>query len=625
MPITKFNRTQLRAINYGLSPCPGTSCGPVVVLAGPGTGKTRLIAGRANRLLETGISPSRILGLVFGSRAAQELRDRVPEQKIRIGTFHSVGAQMIRCYAGHVGLDKSFSILDKWDSSNLLGDALAQLSRKESAGLPDRDTCLQIYSLWVNFFGNLGRVLSNRFPAALKYKSSLEELFGRYEASKLKANSADFDDLLRLWFGLLQDQKIGPEIRNRFDHVLVDEYQDTGPLQAQIVLALAPKGQGLFVVGDDAQCIYSFRGASFDNILDLCRQSPGVAKIIKLRRNYRSTSGIVAAYNAITSRALQGVPKELVADRRSKRLPQIQLVDDAVAEARLVACLIQRRQREGIPLRDQAVLFREYAQVTRLSKELQQRNIPFRMAGNKHFLETGIIRDAVAIMRWGLNYRDRTAALRTLQLLPDVTANQAERIFDRSAAHAGVADQIPNRARRAWKNLRLIMARVQVGSFRAKEALAAIEAWLDRFGVRTAKPTRGYRKSLKQLRTMNSNTSCRAFIDSNVLDQGSENYGIAAKDRLTLSTVHAAKGREWRFVMIMSATDGNMPSRFTKTPQEYEEERRLFGVAISRAKDDLRLFCPRRLPSKHHRRVTPFISRQSVAHFKILRSRPRQL
>jgi DNA helicase II / ATP-dependent DNA helicase PcrA len=548
-----------------------------------------------------------------------------------VGTFHSIGARIIRRYARYVGLNSNFSILDRPDSVGLLASIADEFPVTVRQSFPDAEDCLRIYSIWINGQDDLGEILKKRFPAQKHSKKQLLELFVRYEAGKLMINSADFDDLLRLLLTLLQHGRIGPKISGQFEHVLIDEYQDTSRLQAQILRAIKPSGRGLFVVGDDAQCIYTFRGASIENIVDFPRDFSPVAKIIKLRRNYRSPTPIVSLYNLINCQSLQGMPKKLVAIRSSKQLPRIEILEDKEAEAKRIVKLVQRRRERGVPLRDQVVLFREYAHCQHIVRELRRRQVPFEITGTSRLLETDT-RDVLMIVRWGLNIRDRQAALRVLQKLPQMTATQALSAYTAASSSGSfkeVAKVLPESARASWRNVRAVLVNVQNGSSDAGETIAAGRKWLlstKRNGKLSVRTDRAL-DALAKLAT--AKLSCRRLIDDCTI---TPDIDLApSTDRLALSSVHRAKGKEWPYVMIVGAIDNNLPSRHAKTPADYEEERRLFGVAVSRAKRNLRIMYPRQSHKeifggrRFMHRLTPFISRESLPYFRVITPRQRRV
>lgn len=391
-----LNAQQRRAVRYGVRAGNATDVGPLLVIAGAGTGKTMTIAHRVAHLIMSGISPHHILLLTFTRRAAREMIRRVrgiaskglSGAKLDLpwsGTFHAVGARFLREYAHRIGLKPSFTILDRSDAAdqmNLVRHDVGQ-SKKERR-FPQKDTCLAIYSLAVNSGVPLERVLKQHFPWCLEWKEELRSLFTKYLKAKRLSNVLDYDDLLLLWAAMLNDEELAAEISGRFDHILVDEYQDTNTLQAQILLRLRPGGHGVMVVGDDAQSIYSFRAATVRNILDFPSMFEPPACVIALEENYRSTQPILHACNQVMKFAKERFTKNLWSARKSKQKPYLTTVADEAVQASYVARQILRAREAGVSLKQQAVLFRSSNHSILLELELARCNIPFRKYGDSN-------------------------------------------------------------------------------------------------------------------------------------------------------------------------------------------------------------------------------------------------
>src|SRR6516165_1397288 len=344
-----LNPQQRRAVEYGIKPGNTKHIGPLLVIAGAGSGKTKTIAHRVAHLVLNGTDPHRILLLTFSRQAAEEMKGRVRRtvssalkmQKFDLpwsGTFHAIGARLLREHAHVIGLKPSFTILDRSDAADLM-DLVRhdlKLSEKKSR-FPQKDTCLSIYSLAINSRAPLKRILSRDFPWCAEWEDELRVLFSSYTKAKRQQNVLDYDDLLLYWAKMLDDRALAAEIGSRFDHILVDEYQDTNRLQAEILLKLKPDGRGVMVVGDDAQAIYSFRAATVRNILEFPGKFEPPARVIKLEQNYRSTQPILNACNKVMEFAKKRFTKNLFSERRSQQKPYLTMVPDEAAQARYVA------------------------------------------------------------------------------------------------------------------------------------------------------------------------------------------------------------------------------------------------------------------------------------------------
>jgi ATP-dependent DNA helicase UvrD/PcrA len=413
--LTNLNPQQRRAVEYGAPNY--VDAGPLLIIAGAGTGKTNTLAHRVANLIVNGIDPRRILLLTFSRRAASEMIRRV--ERITAcalgkgagavigaltwsGTFHAVGARLLREYAHQIGLAPSFTIHDREDSADLLNLIRHDLGfSKTEKRFPGKTTCLAIYSRVANAESLLEQVLCSSFPWCLDWKRELCELFAAYVEAKQHQNVLDYDDLLLYWAQMMQEQSIATDVSDRFDHILVDEYQDTNRLQASILLALKPAGKGLTVVGDDAQSIYSFRAATVRNILDFPRHFSPPAAIVTLERNYRSTQPILAAANAVMGLANERFTKNLWSERASLEQPGLVSVRDEADQARYVAEAVLENRERGILLKTQAVLFRTSHHSASLEIELSRRNIPFVKFGGLKFLEAAHIKDSAGLSSLG--------------------------------------------------------------------------------------------------------------------------------------------------------------------------------------------------------------------------------
>ena len=441
--LSDLNKQQRQAVTYGAVVGKSFKSGPLLVIAGAGSGKTKTLAHRVAHLIVNGVDPNRILLLTFSRRAAIEMTRRVqritaavlgagPHDLPWSGTFHAIGARLLREHAHQIGLKPSFTILDRSDAADLMNLVRHDLkqSTKETR-FPEKGTCLAIYSFAVNSGRPLTKVLAKQFPWCREWEDELVRLFASYTDAKHKQNVVDYDDLLLYWAEMMTDPQIAQEIGERFDHVLVDEYQDTNRLQSKILRRLKPDGAGVMVVGDDAQSIYSFRAATVRNILDFPNQFSPPAKMITLEQNYRSTQPILDAANAVIGFAKERFTKNLFSDRTGKTKPGLTIVADEAAQARYVAGQILKAREEGIPLKAQAVLFRASHQSAQLELELARRDIPFVKFGGLKFLEAAHVKDVISVLRWVENPIDRIAGFRVLQLLAGIGPTTASKILDR--------------------------------------------------------------------------------------------------------------------------------------------------------------------------------------------------
>ena len=615
-----LNPEQRAAVAFGIED--GRAGGPLLVIAGAGSGKTNTLAHRVVRLIETGADPRRILLLTFSRRAAAEMTRRVQRIGARAlglapdsaaaaldwaGTFHAVGARLLREYADRIGLDIAFSILDREDAADLMNLARHELglSRTENR-FPLKATCLQIYSRVVNAQEPLGAVLKDAFPWCAEWEDQLKRLFGLYVEAKQRQVLLDYDDLLLYWHQAMLEPEIAAEIGARYDNVLVDEYQDTNRLQASILLALKPDGRGLTVVGDDAQAIYGFRSASVRNILDFPRNFDPPAAVVTLSRNYRSTQPILTAANAVISLASQRYAKELWSDRPSAQRPRLVSVRDEAEQARYVVDRVLEERETGTPLKQQAVLFRTSHHSSHLEVELARRNVPFVKFGGLRFLDAAHVKDVLAVLRWAENPRDRMAGFRVLQLLPGIGPAHSGRVLDRMAEAAVPFDALadakpPAAAAAAWPELAALMGGLRGHGIPWPAELEAVQRWYAPHLERRHDDAEIRMADLVQLAQIAAGSASRSDFLTDVMLDPPEATGdlsgppLLDDDYLILSTIHSAKGQEWRSVHLLNAVDGCIPSDLgTGSTQEIEEERRLLYVAMTRARDDLHVILPHR-------------------------------
>ncbi|HEY6087016.1 MAG TPA: ATP-dependent helicase [Burkholderiaceae bacterium] len=617
-PFAKLNAEQREAVEHGLADG-AASPTAMLVIAGAGTGKTMTLAARVARLVLAGADPQRILLLSFSRRAAQQMERRSARLLhaalgLRAtqsapslpwaGTFHSIGARLLREYAGAIGLSEQFTILDRGDAEDLMG--LTRQAQGLAAGAkrcPMKGTCLAIYSRVVNSRQALDHVLQAQYPWCLGWEAELKQLFRAYVLDKQQQQVLDYDDLLLYWQQMMADPALGAAIGARFDQVLVDEYQDTNRLQAAILHALKPDGRGLTVVGDDAQAIYAFRGAEVRNILDFPAQFTPAARVLTLTRNYRSTQPILDASNAVIALAAERYTKQLWSDVQGTR-PLLVTVMDEMAQACWVADEVLRQREGGLKLKQQAVLFRTGHHSAALELELARRKIPFVKFGGLKFLEAAHVKDLLSVLRWVQNPRNRLAGFRVALLMPGMGPASARRVIDavgeaRDALQAMRAFKPPASAQRAWRDWLEVHRTLQEGAWPESVGHAArwyqpqLERLHDDAAIRQA--------DLAQLERIAQGFPNRErFLAELTLDPPEATSDQAGpphrdEDYLILSTMHSAKGQEWSAVYVLNAVDGCMPADLaTGSAAEIDEERRLFYVALTRAKRHLALMVPQR-------------------------------
>ena len=619
-----LNEAQLRAVRHGSGVA---AAPPLLVIAGAGSGKTSTLAHRVAHLVQGGVDPQRLLLLTFSRRAAAELERRVarvlqarlpglrgamcgdhPPVFEWAGTFHAVGARILREYAERVGLAANFTIHDRGDSEDLMG-----LVRHEQltadpvqSRFPGAATCVAIYSRSVNSEAPLADVLRATYPWCADWEDELRRLFDAYVAAKQAQQLLDFDDLLLYWAAMMNVPTLAREVGARFDHVLVDEYQDTNRLQGSILRALKPDGRGVTVVGDDAQAIYGFRAATVRNILDFPRQYDPPADVITLERNYRSTAPILDASNAVIALAKERYAKNLVTDRTAGERPRLVTVGDEMTQAQYVVEQVLLHRENGVALKRQAVLFRTSSHSALLELELARRNVPFVKFGGLRFLDAAHVKDLLSLLRWIENPRGRLAGFRTLRLLPGVGPVIAGRWLD---ALAGTSDMlaamrgftIPAAASQEWPGLLRLCEALQGERGDWPAEMDALLEWYEPQLERLYEDAAIRAPDLAQLRRIASTYATRErFLTELTLDPPAVTSGEAAdplldEDYLTLSTIHSAKGQEWRVVQVLNCVDGCIPSDMaTGSMEEIEEERRLLYVAMTRAMDHLSLVMPQR-------------------------------
>ncbi len=620
--LEKLNEQQRLAVEHGVALPEGKLAGPLLIIAGAGSGKTNTLAHRVAHLIVSGADPRRILLMTFSRRAASEMARRVERICKQVlgansgvltdalawsGTFHGIGARLLRIYAEQIGLNVDFTIHDREDSADLMNLVRHELGfSKTESRFPTKGTCLSIYSRVVNSEAPLAAVLKANYPWVSGWEAQLKELFAGYVEAKQAQNVLDYDDLLLYWAQMVSDPEIADDVGGRFDHILVDEYQDTNKLQSSVLMALKPGGRGLTVVGDDAQSIYSFRAATVRNILDFPNEFSPAADIITLDRNYRSTQTILAAANGVIDLARERFTKNLWTDRQSEQRPMLVTVKDEADQANYIVEQVLANREVGMTLKQQAVLFRSSSHSGPLEVELTRRNIPFVKFGGLKFLDSAHVKDMLAVLRFAQNPRDRVAGFRLLRMLPGVGLSTAGKILDTIAADPEPLMALaeippPPKAGPDWTAfVKVLMGlRKTEGGWPAE--IAQAREWYEPHLDRIHEDAETRKADLLQLEQIASGYPSRErFLTELTLDPPdatSDQAGVPLldEDYLILSTIHSAKGQEWRSVFMLNVVDGCIPSDLgVGTTAEIEEERRLLYVGMTRAKDSLTLLTPQR-------------------------------
>jgi len=521
------------------------------------------------------------------------------------GTFHAVANRLLRLFAHAVQLDPAFTVLDRSDSADLMAVLRSELGLASTKRrFPKKTTCLAIYSRAINAREDVEAALDVHFPWCREWASELRDLFRAYVERKGEQGLLDYDDLLLYWFYLMQEPSLREQVGALFDCVLVDEYQDTNTLQAEVLRALRPTGGGVTVVGDDAQSIYGFRAATVRNILDFPSAFSVPGRVVTLEQSYRSTQPILAAANAVIGEAREQYCKQLFSTRESLQRPILATVEDETAQVEYVIEKVLAAREAGTPLHRQAVLFRTAHHADALEVELGRRNIPYVKYGGLRFLEAAHVKDLVCILRWAENPRDGVAAFRVLQLLPGVGPAAARRVVDHLAASGHRLESlaectVPAAARPLWGLLCPLLAALRTMDW--ADQVRSVRVWYDPLLSERYDSAAARQGDLDQLEQIASSYRTREqFLSELTLDPpeaSGEQAGapLLDEDYLILSTIHSAKGQEWNSVYILNLADGCIPSDMaTGDVDQIEEERRLLYVAMTRARDELHLVHPLR-------------------------------
>lgn len=584
--------------------------GPALVIAGAGSGKTRVLVYRVARLIDRGIDPSSVLLLTFTRKSAQEMLGRVgrligPQSKrVTGGTFHSVANALLRRYGRVIGLNPGFTILDRGDAEDLVNLTRAQLGLGDTGKrFPRKRTIADIFSKCANTLQSLEDVLLKEYAHFGDYLDELCKLQQAYDSTKRERQLVDYDDLLlRLRELLTADEHTRRMISDAYRYILVDEYQDTNPLQAEVVRNVAVTHDNVMVVGDDSQSIYSFRGATFRNIMQFPALFPGT-RIFKLEENYRSTPSILELANAVIEPAAEKYRKTLFTRKAAGERPVLLRAVGETQQSRFVAQKILELQDEGVPLDDIAVLFRSGFHAFDLEVELSGRAIPFEKRGGLKLIETAHVKDLLAHLRIVYNPRDTIGWTRSLQLIEGVgqkRANDLIKQIEISEAPYEVLRQGSGRSALGLRNLAEALESVGPGEHGSPPD--QLKRLLDYYFPILKDRYDDYpkrRRDLEHLLVMVERyDTLEEFVADLTLEPPDESVtGVEASDRdgerLVLSTIHSAKGLEWQYVFVIWLVDGRFPSSYAVTAEEdMEEERRLLYVAVTRAKRSLYLTFP---------------------------------
>ncbi|MEM9292644.1 MAG: ATP-dependent helicase [Acidobacteriota bacterium] len=610
--------------------------GPHLVVAGPGSGKTRTLVYRVAHLVSSGVEPESILLLTFTRKSAREMLRRAESalddrcRRVAGGTFHSFAHGQLRRFARTLGYAPNFTILDGADAADLVGVLRTEGGYADGGRrFPRKRTLSSLFSRHVNTGRPLEELVTELRPSFLEDVPDMEALLKAYRQRKKSLNLLDYDDLLvELRRLLRENQDIRRALARRYHHVLVDEYQDTNRLQAEIAALLASVHRNLLVVGDDAQSIYSFRGADFRNIMDFPQRLFPDATITLLERNYRSTQPILDLANAVLANAGEKYDKALFTRREGAHRPQLVEVPDDYGQSRFVVQrILALREEEGIELSQIAVLARAGRHTNELEIELANANIPFRKYGGQRFVEAAHVKDVCALLRISANPLDDLAWNRVLQFFDGVGAKTSHRLA-KSVLEAGgdTAPLLdPKVAKRVYgaslqRLVRLLEAlrddedadsgdersgnEAKEVSTQGTSVAERIEAAVDFYQPLLRRKFDDAPRRAQDLETITQLAqryrSLESFLSDIALDppERAETQAADQEDEfLTLSTVHSAKGLEWKAVFVLSLNSGTFPSaRSLERPDEMEEERRLFYVAITRAEDHLFLLRPQQLP-----------------------------
>lgn len=614
------------ALNEEQRAVAGAGAGPILVIAGAGSGKTRTVTYRVARLIEAGVAPGRIMLVTFTNRAAREMLSRVESllgqtaRGVWGGTFHSIANRILRRHAVSLGYESNYSILDSEDAKDLIDSCVEEAAIDTRARrFPKGEVLADMFSFATNTDTPLEQIIAGKYPHFEPLNQQIKRVDQLYQSRKLERNAMDYDDLLVNWKRLMSEKPdIAAIYQDQFQHVLVDEYQDTNTLQAEIVDLVAEKHRNLMVVGDDAQSIFGWRGANFANIFEF-RNRYVDAQVFRLETNYRSTPEILMLANASVSNNRKQFPKNLQAIRPSRDFqPALIPARDAEQQAAFVAARVLELRDENMPLDEIAVLYRSHFHAMELQLELTRRGIPYEVRSGVRFFEQAHIKDVSAYLRLIVNPRDELAWKRVLKLIPKIGNATAARVWERLAYASEPlalvrADEfvgnLPKGAAAGWREFAELIKNLtapetinnparQIGLILEQGYVEYLQASYENAEARE-EDLRQLAKFAERFETTDTFLSELALINT---ERFSPPAGTTGEDvvmggdedeRLTLSSIHQAKGLEWRVVFLIWAADGRFPSaRSLREAEGEEEERRLFYVALTRAKDELYVCYP---------------------------------
>ncbi len=603
-----LNSEQLAAVT--------TDDGAALVIAGAGSGKTRVVTYRVAYLIEKGVDPSRILLLTFTNKAAREMLHRVEllikgeSRRVWGGTFHHIGNMILRKYGSSIGLDPQFTILDREDSKDLMESCIAELNLRTDKMFPKGNVLINVISYAIGTERTVLEEIEERYSHLIIYADEIEAVKKRYEAKKREMKLVDFDDLLFLWKKILVEvPEIREKLSSRFLHVLVDEYQDTNKIQAEIVDLMASTHKSLMVVGDDSQAIYSFRGACFDNIIEFPERYSGT-KTYQLTTNYRSTDEILKIANESIAFNQRQFPKVLHSLNRKGARPALVPLKNGAQQAEFIAQRILDLVDEGVPMKDIAVLYRSHFQSMDLQMELTRRRIPYEIRSGIRFFEQAHIKDMISYLRAMLNPMDEISWTRILKLTPGIGGVTAKKIWEEvknaeqpidSIMSEDILKVLPKRGRESWQQFRDNLDGMEQDAVEqdpAETIRRILKNGYDAYLMKSFENYEERKEDIEQLSNYSNNfKSTRDFLSDLALLTNVQSEDIVEADEdeeaIVLSTVHRAKGLEWSRVFIIGLSDGSFPSAKSMGDIEgEEEERRVFYVALTRAKDELYLCYP---------------------------------
>ncbi|MCW9016013.1 MAG: ATP-dependent helicase, partial [Kangiellaceae bacterium] len=617
-----LNAEQKSAVEFGeLNAKEEFTSSPLLIIAGAGTGKTNTLAHRTAHLILNDVEPERILLMTFSRRAAKELVERTKRIAIKqlqkkqknisslqfpwMGTFHSIANRLLRQHAKSIGFDPGFTIIDRNDAEDLIDVLRHELGFSTlNRRFPKKSTCLNIYSRCINAQSPLPKILKKEFSWCEEWLEQLTQLFSLFTERKIQQVTLDYDDLLLYWYHLVDIPEVAQSIRSKFDHVLIDEYQDTNVLQAGILTRLFPDGRCVTVVGDDAQSIYSFRSAEVENIINFPELFSPPAKIISLKQNYRSTQPILDLANSLLAESKIGYKKELFSAKNGIAKPKLVTVEDDLSQAKYIVDKVLVERESGTALREQAVLFRSSHHSDRLEVELMRHDIPFVKYGGLKFLEAAHVKDLLSIIRWADNPKQRLSGFRILKLLPGVGPATAMKALDLLELNQFQFSALysfapPSPAIDIWHSMVELLCDIQKEKtiWPAQMEMAKnfyipiLQENYDDDYVREGDITQ-LSMIAQQYATRESFVS-ELTLDPPILSSDLTDKSQKEEDFLILSTVHSAKGQEWKNVFLLNVADGSFPNEYAAGDNKaIEEERRLLNVAITRAKQGLHLIQP---------------------------------